>query len=158
MKLPDLPWAVTAVAAGQEAIRGGSLAWLTFVIAASAVALVVCGVLSARRTLHPNLIAGIRTAFTMDSARNWYAVHDRAAPVFTGSGLFYALSIVPLFLFDNAGAQALPMLALVLLGTGVMVVGTVRAQRAAKHARAEEDARGDALADEDPYEGGGRGR
>lgn len=151
MNPPVLQWATTAVAAGEEAIRGGSLAWLTFVLAASAVALLVCGVLSARRTLHPNLLAGIRTAFTMDSARNWYAVHDRAAPVFTGSGLFFALSIVPLFLFDSAGAQALMMLVFVVLSTGVLVVGTRRAQRAAEQALAEEDARGDALV-EDPHE------
>lgn len=157
MHPPGFQWATAAVVAGEEAIRGGSLAWLTFVIAASAVALMVCGVLSARRTLHPNPLAGIRTAFTMDSTRNWYAVHDRAAPAFTGSGLFFALSSVPLFLFDSAGAQALPMLVLVILGTGVLVVGTLRAQSAAKHALAEEDARGDARA-EDPHEGEERDR
>src|SRR5699024_6893515 len=151
MQPPGLPWAAMAVAAGEEAIRGGSLVWLTFVLAASAVALMVCGVLSARRTLHPNLIAGIRTAFTMDSARNWYAVHDRAAPVFTGSGLFFALSIVPLFLFDSLWPQVGTQLGLLGVGTAVLVVGTVRAQRAAKHALAEEDARGDALA-EDPHD------
>ncbi|WP_241474723.1 SdpI family protein [Nocardiopsis xinjiangensis] len=157
MKPPGLPWATTAVAAGEEAIQGGSLVWLTFVIAASAVALLACGVLSARRTLHPNPLAGIRTAFTMDSARNWYAVHDRAAPVFTGSGLFFALSIVPLFLFDSLWPQVWTQLGLLGAGTAVLVVGTIRAQRAAKQALAEEDAREDALA-EDPHEGEERER
>lgn len=151
MKPPGLPWATTAVAAGEEAIRGVSLVWLTFVLAASAVALLVCGVLSARRTLHPNPFAGIRTAFSMASARNWYAVHDRAVPAFTGSGLFFALSVVPLLLFDSLWPQALTNLVFLGLGTGVLVVGSLRAQRAAEHALAEEDARGDTCA-ENPHE------
>lgn len=151
MHPPGLQWATAAAAAGEEAIRGGSLVWLTFVSAASAVALLACGVLSARRTLHPNLLAGIRTAFTMDSARNWYAVHDRAAPAFTGSGLFFALSIVPLFLFDGLWPQLWTQLGLLGVGTAVLIVGTMRAQRAAEQALKEEDARGDARA-EDPHE------
>lgn len=117
-----------------------SLAWLTFVIGASAAAMVACGVMSARRTLHPNVLIGIRTSFTLDGDRNWYAVHDRAAPVFTGSGLLYALSIVPLFLLDGVGSQVTALLLLIGVGTVVLCVGTLRAQRAAKAALAEEDA------------------
>ncbi|WP_216630786.1 SdpI family protein [Nocardiopsis coralli] len=136
-----LPSGVLAAVAEDGSIGGLSLAWLAFVIGASAIAMVACGVMSARRTLHPNVLVGIRTSFTLDGDRNWYAVHDRAAPVFTGSGLLYALSIVPLFLLDGVGPQATGLLILIGVGTVVLCVGTIRAQRAAKAALAEEDAR-----------------
>lgn len=98
------------------------------VLVLGAVAFVVIGVLSLLQKLPRNAIVGIRTPFTLESDRNWYATHRAGAPwmIFGGVAVMMAsIAFLPFALIGKLSDAA--ALTIIIILTVLLLVSAIGA-------------------------------
>ncbi|WP_017571899.1 SdpI family protein [Nocardiopsis halotolerans] len=134
-----MPPFLAAVSDGTEPLTGWATAWVMVVLAIAPLALMVSGYLGARGRIRPNMVVGIRTAYTLSDDDAWYAVHFRSAPWTIASGVVMALAIVLFPFLDDVRLQLAAILVPTAAGLVVLCLGVWRTQKVVR-ARAASDA------------------
>ncbi|WP_150252123.1 SdpI family protein [Nocardiopsis deserti] len=137
------PFLADAASDSTEPLTGWTMVLVLAVLAVAPAILIASGCLGARGLLRPNLVFGIRTAYTLSDDDAWYTVHSLSAPWTIASGAVMALSVVlPPFFTDDVRLQTAVMLAPVGAGLVLLCLGVRRAERAARtRAARDTDAR-----------------
>ncbi|WP_053617464.1 SdpI family protein [Nocardiopsis sp. NRRL B-16309] len=121
--------------------------WPLYLLLASVVAMVAAlcsgAYLGARGRISPNVVFGIRTAYTLGDDRAWYIVHRLSAPWTMASGVVMATSLPLVPLAPGPDLQMVALLAPMAIGIALLLTGSWRAHRTARAAdRSRSDAEG----------------
>ncbi|CAL9327598.1 hypothetical protein SUDANB121_00015 [Nocardiopsis dassonvillei] len=121
-----------------QPLSGGTLAWVSTILVVVALVLFAVGTMGHGGRLHPNRVVGIRTAYTESNHEAWYDVHAKAAPWLITSGAMLIVGTAMLNLTDTPRLQFLALMASIVVGTVVLLIG-IRAAHSAARRRNEND-------------------